>query len=78
MSVESSNFIIMSLVFLFSNIFWAATVNKILNKALSKNYVEYIQAENLKNRKKPEIKIQDQSPVDIERALDADRMMGIV
>lgn len=61
-----------------SNVYWAVTVQKLINKLMSRNYYEYLQAEALKT---PSVATPPPAPeVDIEderQARDMNAILGI-
>lgn len=55
-------FLVLSVLFLSSNIFWAIVVNKLINKLMSRDYFNYKVSESVDDKvKKKEIKNTDPS-----------------
>jgi hypothetical protein len=63
-----------------TNVFWAIVVHRLVNKAMSNNYTEYVQAETLKQpRQMPKTEV---DPIAIrleqDRADELNQLMGVV
>lgn len=80
MTIEGYFIIILFVLFVCSNLFWLYHFNKLLNKFMSRNYAEFVQAENLKKPKekfKPKLEVQVDG-YDEQRARDLNQLMGMV
>ncbi len=72
----------MIVLFIGSNAIWLYAFSNIANKLMSRNYAEYVQANNLKSRKKvPDINKVEPSPHELEDVRRLDELnsrMGMV
>lgn len=77
-----ANDLVLSLLLVATNLFWAMLTLKLTNKLMSRSYYEYVQAENLKkppksNRKK-ELAEEEFDPIDVKQAQDMNSLMNII
>jgi hypothetical protein len=66
------DFIILPVLFVLSNIYWAVIVHAMTNKLMSRSYYEYQQGKTLTEKKEPLVKI----PVNEEGKIDDIGILG--
>lgn len=80
MTAEHLIILILGALFLITNLFWLIAVHRLLNKVMSRNYGDFIAAENLK---KPKVlQVQEPDPMETlaesQTAKELNIMMGMV
>lgn len=80
MTSEMIVLIMLCSLFLLTNLFWLVTVNKLINKIMSRSYGEFVQSENLKRPRVIHTQGEDpvQAVVENNRVQGLNQMMGMI
>lgn len=72
--------ILLSVLFFATNVFWLVTVNRLINKMMSRNYGDYVQADKFKRPRIVPNQAEDPAleMLDKKRANELNQIMGMI